>query len=236
MTAGGNKPRYPRISKQNSVSAQQLNFRSGQIRRNSIRQRCRRSGRQVPAAAARRAHAAPLPSRAASSDKLQRTCINAPSLAAAALESARSRPCLNCIATGCAALHLYSFWLPLLLSSVANSSHLSSHISCRCADVRALGFDAAIDYTQFTESANAEAEFRSKLKEHAPDGIDMYARAPCCCAAAACRRAAGDVCSTAASLTVSCVRCRYFENVGGFQFQAAFNSLRKHGRIAVCGR
>jgi NADPH-dependent curcumin reductase CurA len=27
----------------------------------------------------------------------------------------------------------------------------------------------------------------------------------------------------------------YFENVGGFHFEAAFNSLRPHGRIAVCG-
>jgi hypothetical protein len=38
----------------------------------------------------------------------------------------------------------------------------------------------------------------------------------------------------------SCVRAHtchwYFENVGGFHFEAAFNSLRKNGRIAVCGR
>ena len=27
----------------------------------------------------------------------------------------------------------------------------------------------------------------------------------------------------------------YFENVGGMHFEAAFQSLRAHGRIAVCG-
>ncbi len=27
----------------------------------------------------------------------------------------------------------------------------------------------------------------------------------------------------------------YFENVGGFHFEAAFDSLRREGRIAVCG-
>lgn len=27
----------------------------------------------------------------------------------------------------------------------------------------------------------------------------------------------------------------YFENVGGIHFEAAFESLRPHGRIAVCG-
>lgn len=27
----------------------------------------------------------------------------------------------------------------------------------------------------------------------------------------------------------------YFENVGGMHFEAAFESLRPHGRIAVCG-
>jgi NADPH-dependent curcumin reductase CurA len=32
------------------------------------------------------------------------------------------------------------------------------------------------------------------------------------------------------------IKNMYFENVGGFQFQAAFNCLKKHGRIAVCGR
>jgi NADPH-dependent curcumin reductase CurA len=39
--------------------------------------------------------------------------------------------------------------------------------------VRALGFDAAIDYTKFSESVNAEQNFRAELKEHAPNGIDM---------------------------------------------------------------
>jgi NADPH-dependent curcumin reductase CurA len=36
--------------------------------------------------------------------------------------------------------------------------------------------------------------------------------------------------------TIRDIENMYFENVGGFQFQAAFNSLKKHGRIAVCGR
>lgn len=64
------------------------------------------------------------------------------------------------------------------------------------------GYDHAIDYKALDASAkdNGSKELTQKLKEAAPDGIDMY-----------------------------------FENVGGVHFDAAFNSLRPGGRIAVCG-
>lgn len=63
-------------------------------------------------------------------------------------------------------------------------------------------YDSAIDYKALDTSVKDEgkAELQAKLKEAAPDGIDMY-----------------------------------FENVGGIHFDAAFDSLRPFGRIAVCG-
>lgn len=67
----------------------------------------------------------------------------------------------------------------------------------KCALVtKEFGFDSAIDYKTV---ADADA-LKTKLKEAAPGGIDMY-----------------------------------FDNVGGMHFVASFNSLRPHGRIAVCG-
>lgn len=73
--------------------------------------------------------------------------------------------------------------------------------SCGGAEKGALirdkfGCDYSIDY----RTLSTAEELQAKLKEVAPDGIDMY-----------------------------------FENVGGFHFEAAFSSLRDHGRIAICG-
>ena len=64
------------------------------------------------------------------------------------------------------------------------------------------GFDHAIDYRALPvdDRAAALAALTARLKECAPEGIDMY-----------------------------------FENVGGVHFEAAMASLRKYGRVAVCG-
>jgi len=58
------------------------------------------------------------------------------------------------------------------------------------------GFDHAIDY----KSVNTEEAMLAKLKELAPNGLDMV-----------------------------------FENVGGFQFDAALKSMATNGRLAICG-
>lgn len=58
------------------------------------------------------------------------------------------------------------------------------------------GFDSHIDYKQLS----SKEELKARLKEEAPEGIDMY-----------------------------------FENVGGMHFEASLESLKKFGRIAVCG-
>jgi len=63
------------------------------------------------------------------------------------------------------------------------------------------GFDHAIDYRALPSDRDAAvAALTARLRECAPEGIDMY-----------------------------------FENVGGVHFEAAMASLRKYGRVAVCG-
>jgi len=64
------------------------------------------------------------------------------------------------------------------------------------------GFDHSIDYRALPADDRdaALAALTARLKECAPDGIDMY-----------------------------------FENVGGVHFEAAMASLRRYGRVAVCG-
>ena len=72
--------------------------------------------------------------------------------------------------------------------------------------VSTYGFDHAIDRKTLPEKAEdggwqeRKDELKRRLKQAAPDGIDMY-----------------------------------FDNVGQDHFEAAFESLRKLGRIAVCG-
>jgi len=67
----------------------------------------------------------------------------------------------------------------------------------KCATLKEkFGYDHAIDY----KSCKDVNDLKAKLKECAPEGIDMY-----------------------------------FENVGGMHFDAARESLKAGGRIAVCG-
>ena len=151
LTAAGNKLQHILIPY--SVCAQQLNFRSGQTQRNSFRQRCRRGGRQVRAAAKNgtviwllRAPLQP----AVRTRRLTITCSLVGQIAknvyqCTVIGSCRARkcaipaPCLNCIATGCVA---FTFLLAPFASIVRRQvklfelTHQLQMRGCSCSRVR----------------------------------------------------------------------------------------------------
>ncbi len=159
MTAAGNKLQHILIPY--SVCAQQLNFRSGQTQRNSFRQRCRRGGRQVRAAAKNgtviwlkngtviwllRAPLQP----AVRTRRLTITCSLVGQIAknvyqCTVIGSCRARkcaipaPCLNCIATGCVAFIFLLAPFASIVRRQVKSFELTHQLQmrgCSCSRVR----------------------------------------------------------------------------------------------------